>query len=152
MHFLLFLIMILKLSSDILDKLDIFILEIEELEIPPPVKWEYIWSFSVLYSLCALSACKTNSVFYLQIYIGGIATLGLGPALGALCYYLPDAYRFVSAETPEEAADVPMWQGLPYSIINLAFLLPVLQVHGFALFFSGRLLSAWKARGTKKTQ
>lgn len=33
-HYLLFLAMFAKLSADILDKLDIFILEIEELSIP----------------------------------------------------------------------------------------------------------------------
>lgn len=33
-HFILFFIMLAKLSADILDKLDIFVLEIEELEIP----------------------------------------------------------------------------------------------------------------------
>lgn len=33
-HYLLFFIMLAKLSADILDKLDVFILEIEELQIP----------------------------------------------------------------------------------------------------------------------
>lgn len=33
-HYLLFFVMLAKLSADILDKLDIFILEIEELRIP----------------------------------------------------------------------------------------------------------------------
>ena len=33
-HFLLFFIMLTKLSADILDRIDYFILEIEELEIP----------------------------------------------------------------------------------------------------------------------
>lgn len=33
-HFLLFCVMMAKLSADILDRLDIFVLEIEELEIP----------------------------------------------------------------------------------------------------------------------
>lgn len=33
-HYLLFIVMLAKLSADILDKLDIFILEIEELSIP----------------------------------------------------------------------------------------------------------------------
>ena len=35
-----------------------------------PVKWEYLWAFSVLYSFLALSACKKNSSFLLQVYIG----------------------------------------------------------------------------------
>ncbi|XP_037082920.1 protein jagunal-like [Pollicipes pollicipes] len=149
MHLLLFILMAAKLSADVLDRLDIFVLEIEELEIPQPVKWEYLWAFSILYSFCALSACKKNSIFYLQVYIGGIATLGLAPALFAFVYYLPDAYSFVSTGSKE---NVFLWQGQPYCMMNLAFLVPTLQVHSFALYFSSRLLTAWKARGSKKAQ
>lgn len=36
-HYLLFFVMLAKLSADILDKLDIFILEIEELRVPKPL-------------------------------------------------------------------------------------------------------------------
>ena len=36
-HYLLFFVMLGKLSADILDKLDIFILEIEELRVPKPL-------------------------------------------------------------------------------------------------------------------
>jgi len=149
LHTLLFALLAMKLSADILDRLDIFILEVEELEIPQPLKWEYLWCFSILYSFCAFSACKRNSIFYLQIYIGGIATLGLAPALLALCYYLPDAYQYISTGAKEE---VQLWQGLPYAVLNLAFLVPALQIHGFALYFSHRLLAAWKSRGAKKAQ
>ncbi|TGZ42191.1 Protein jagunal [Temnothorax longispinosus] len=40
-HYLLFFVMLAKLSADILDHLDIFILEIEELQIPQDV-WTYL--------------------------------------------------------------------------------------------------------------
>lgn len=36
-HYLLFFVLLGKLSADILDKLDIFILEIEELRVPKPL-------------------------------------------------------------------------------------------------------------------
>ncbi|XP_037080404.1 protein jagunal-like [Pollicipes pollicipes] len=149
LHLLLFIVMLIKMSPDILDKLNIFILEIEELEIPQPLKWEYVWSFCMLYSLFAWSACKKNNTLLLQVYAGGIVALGLAPALFALCYYLPDVYRFASSGSAEGQL---VWQGYPYSMINLAFLLAALQVHAFSLLFSSRLLAAWRVRGAGKAQ
>ncbi|XP_043225240.1 protein jagunal-like [Amphibalanus amphitrite] len=148
-HLLLAIVMLLKLLPDILDKLNIFILEVEELEMPQPVKWEYLWTFSILYSIFALSACRKNSSFLLQVYIGGVVALGLAPVVFAFFFYLPEAYEFVSTGSAEGQR---VWQGFPYSMVNMAFLLVALQVHIFSLFFSSRLLTAWKVRGTKKAQ
>lgn len=44
-HYLLFFVMLSKLSADILDHLDIFILEIEELQIPQVIKQNYSFYF-----------------------------------------------------------------------------------------------------------
>lgn len=44
-HYLLFFVMLGKLSADILDKLDIFILEIEELRVPKPLWWVIFASY-----------------------------------------------------------------------------------------------------------
>lgn len=38
-HYLIFFLMVAKLCPDVLDKLDIFVLEIEELEIPKVIKF-----------------------------------------------------------------------------------------------------------------
>lgn len=148
-HLLLFIFMAVKLVPDILDKLNVFILEVEELEVPKPVKWEYLWTFSMIYSFFAMSACKKNSTFFLQVYLGGIIAMGLAPAVFAVCFYLPDVYRFISTGSSEGQL---VWQGYPYSMMNMAFLLVALQVHVFSFFFSVRLLSAWKVRGAKKAE
>lgn len=55
-HYLLFFVMLAKLSADILDKLDIFILEIEELRVPKPLWW-------VLVKDPAMTFTLTNAVF-----------------------------------------------------------------------------------------
>ncbi|GAB1862397.1 Protein jagunal [Camponotus japonicus] len=69
-HYLLFFVMLAKLSADILDYLDIFILEVEELQIPQPLWWEYIWCTSLLLSFLALSAIKKNKDVWTYLTLG----------------------------------------------------------------------------------
>ncbi|KAL1414704.1 hypothetical protein MTO96_000823 [Rhipicephalus appendiculatus] len=51
LHFFLFLAMCAKLAEDVLDRLDIFILELEELYIPKPLLWEWVWLASLVFVL-----------------------------------------------------------------------------------------------------
>jgi len=79
-HFLLFFAMLAKLSADILDRLDIFILEIEELQVPAPLWWEYFWCISILMSFIGLSAAKGNRIKDMK----------------KICHWL-SSYRFITA-------------------------------------------------------
>lgn len=146
-HYLLFFVMLAKLSADILDHLDIFILEIEELQIPQPLWWEYIWCSSLLLSFLALSAIKRNRIKTLQQYMMGIVLLGYGPIFYATIYYFKDVWKYLTVGKTEE---IHLWQGLPYGLLWYAFILLASQVHSFSLYFSWNLFIAWKARGTKK--
>ena len=146
-HYLLFFVMLAKLSADILDHLDIFILEIEELQVPQPLWWEYIWCASLMSSFLALSAVKRNRIKMLQQYMIGIVLLGYGPLLYAVVYYFKDVWKYL---TVGKADEVHIWQGLPYGLLWYAFVLLASQVHSFSLFFSWNLLVAWKTRGSKK--
>ena len=146
-HYLLFFVMLAKLSADILDHLDIFILEIEELQVPQPLWWEYIWCASLMSSFLALSAVKRNRIKMLQQYMIGIVLLGYGPLLYAVVYYFKDVWKYL---TVGKADEVHIWQGLPYGLLWYAFILLASQVHSFSLFFAWNLLVAWKTRGSKK--
>ena len=42
-HYLLLFVMILKLTPEVLDRLDVFVLEVEELFVPAPLLWEWLW-------------------------------------------------------------------------------------------------------------
>ncbi|KAI4497855.1 hypothetical protein M0802_006971 [Mischocyttarus mexicanus] len=154
-HYLLFFVMLAKLSADILDRLDIFILEIEELLIPQtfflcqPLWWEYIWCTSLLLSFLALSAIKKNKVKTLQRYMIGLVILGYGSILYAMVYYFKDVWRYLTVGKTE---DIQLWQGLPYGMLWYAFILLASQVHSFSLYFSWNLIIAWKTRGGKKLQ
>ncbi|XP_043275960.1 protein jagunal [Venturia canescens] len=146
-HYVLFFVMLAKLSADILDRLDIFILEIEELQIPQPLWWEYIWCVSLLLSFLGLSAIKKNKIKTLQRYMIGIVVLGFGPLFYSTIYYASDVWTYLSVGVTE---DIHMWQNMPYGLLWYGFILLAFQVHFFSLLFSWKLLVAWKARGSRK--
>lgn len=149
-HHILFLLMLAKLSADILDKLDIFILEIEELQIPQPLWWEYIWCLSLLLSFFGLSAIKRNNIRNLRRYMYGITALGLCPLLYCLLYYCGDVWKYLSMDEEHDDSsevEIELWQGYPYGLLWYAFVLLASQVHFFQMYFSSNLLKAWRARG-----
>ncbi|XP_015117949.1 protein jagunal [Diachasma alloeum] len=148
-HYLLFFVMLTKLSADILDHLDIFILEIEELQIPQPLLWEYIWCSSLLVSFLGLAAVKKNQIKTLQKYMIGILLLGFGPLFYAFIYYISDVWIYLTVGKTEE---IQLWQGYPYGFLWYAFILLATQVHSCSLLFSWKLLVAWKSRGARKYQ
>lgn len=109
-----------KLSADILDRLDIFILEIEELQIPQPLWWEYIWCLSILISFIGLSSTKTNRVRDMNKYVIGLIVLGFVPILYCLVYYFSDVIEYITLEADIDIddTDVIMWQ-VSFNSINL---------------------------------
>lgn len=111
-HFLLFFAMMAKLSADILDRLDIFILEIEELQVPTPLWWEYIWCISVLTSFFGLSAAKGNRIKDMQKYVIGLVVTALLPLLYCIIYYFSDVvdYSLLNKDTAIEDTEIFVWQ------------------------------------------
>merc|ERR1719357_2419066 len=132
MHYTLVFCMISKLMPDILDKVDVFILEVEELFVPKPYLWEWLWMLSVAVTFFGLSACKNSNL--------------IGMVLHA-----PQVYTFLFEEEEELVRDITMWQGYPYSVLWYAFFFLALQVHCYELYFANCLMKAWMPQ-LKKTQ
>lgn len=111
-HFLLFFAMLAKLSADILDRLDIFILEIEELHVPTPLWWEYIWCTSILMSFFGLSAAKGNRIQDMKKYVIGLGVTALLPLLYCFLYYFSDVidYMFLNDKTNIQDTKIFVWQ------------------------------------------
>lgn len=107
-----FFVMLAKLSADILDRLDIFILEIEELRVPPPLWWEYVWALSVVLSFVGLSASKSNRMRQMQQYMVGVVVMGILPLLYGLVYYFRDVVDYAMLEEGTDVNDtsIHMWQ------------------------------------------
>lgn len=108
--------MLVKLSADILDRLDIFILEIEELQIPQPLWWEYVWCSSVLTTFIGLSAAKGNRIKDMKKYIIVLTVTAVLPLLYCLIYYFTDVVEYMSYDrkTDINDADITLWQVMSF--------------------------------------
>jgi len=115
LHFLLNALVILKLSEDVLDRMDIFILELQELEIPKPHLWEWIYGISFLPTLFAARAIKTNSARLMNLYQITTWSLAIIPLLIGQCYYAPDFIAYLQERDLETLAYV--WRSLPISVV-----------------------------------
>ncbi|CAG9759459.1 unnamed protein product [Ceutorhynchus assimilis] len=145
-HYLLWLVMLSKLAPFILDKFNFFILVIEELEIPEPYAWEWIWMSSITVSIFAMDACKKNNIASLQYYMIGIVLSGYVPLIWSAALWFPDVWAYLFAD--DAPWTIIYWNNYPAGILWYFFIILPLQVHGFSIYFSFQLLNAWKARGT----
>lgn len=104
--------MLVKLTSDILDRLDIFVLEIEELEVPEPLWWEYIWLTSLLSSFMGLSAARGNKIRDMQKYMMAISILAVMPLFYCFVYYFGDVWEYLTMDTDTDLdkTDIFIWR------------------------------------------
>merc|ERR1719278_1947360 len=99
--------MALKLLPEILDKLDIFVLEIEELLIPKPQLWEWIWASSIIPAAIAWLACKKSKAFNMKISQALNVGTGLIPAMLGMSYHFWDFYEVLTGSSDE---DISKWR------------------------------------------
>lgn len=145
-HFVLFLVLSAKLLEDVLDRLDVFILELEELYIPKPMIWEWMWLSSLLFTFFGLSGARKNKSGSMKIFVLGTVIFGLGPIFFAAIYYAKDMWQYVETR---DSSGLQRWQGYPIAVLWYIFLTAAFQMHLFSLYFAIRLLKAWKLRGKK---
>ncbi|KFM59678.1 Protein jagunal, partial [Stegodyphus mimosarum] len=143
LHFLLFLVMCAKLSQDILDRMEVFILELEELYIPKPLPWEYLWTLSILFGFIGLRALSRNRLSSLNTYSAGTVVFALCPLLGAAIYFFNDVWEYAGKKGE---ADIQMWQGFPVAVWWYGFIMIALQIHIFSLFFAAKLIKIWRVK------
>ncbi|CAN7989173.1 unnamed protein product [Ixodes hexagonus] len=148
LHFLLSLLMVAKLVEDVLDRLDIFILELEELYIPKPLFWEWVWLSSIVLVVPGLTAVRRNRPASMKLYAGGTFFLGLCPVLFAAVYFFREMYTYV--QHGHTAKGIQLWQGYPVAVLWYVFLTVAFQAHLFSLYFAVRLVLAWQRGVTVK--
>jgi len=148
LHLLLFIAMCCKLAEDILDRLDIFILELEELYIPKPRIWEWMWSSSIIFSLVGLTSIRNNKVSSMKFYVVITFLLAICPCLYAAIYYFNDLWNFIEQRDLSKVSEV--WSGYPVALVWYSFLVVAIQIHFFQLFFAIKLIFAWNVRKVTK--
>lgn len=164
MHVLLFVVLLIKLSEDILDRMDIFILELQELYIPKPRAWEWVWAGSVLSVWTGMKSIRKNNVSLMKIYAFLIGSFSFLPIFYELIYWFSDFREYatrddgVNSNVAGEDGAAPLvpervvekWRGFPVGFLWYPFLVVAIQVHLFQLYFASVLIRAWSSR-TRKT-
>lgn len=148
MHYLLLGLMLTKLADDILDRLDIFVLELQELNIPKPLLWEWIWSLSALCNFFAHFSLKKNNVTWLKFYLFTITLTAVAPLLYAIVYFFSDFLQFI--KTREKAKLDHVWNDYPLSILWYVFIAVAIQVHLAEVKLTMSLLKIWSRRAKKE--
>lgn len=141
--------MLIKLLDNILDKMDIFILALQELYIPKPRLWEFIWTFSFLFAILAKRSMQKNSLNLMKIYVGMLISFSIIPALYSVIINFNDVYNLFYTRDFKQVSE--RWQGYPVAAIWYLFLFFALQIHIGELSFAYQLIKAWsKKNKTKK--
>ncbi len=103
-HLLLFLAVCAKLLPEVLDRLDVFVLELEELFVPRAHLWEFLWLLSAPFCLLALSACRRSAVAPITKFAAGTVLLGLLPILIGMGINFADVAAYASSAKKGAAA------------------------------------------------
>ncbi|KAL1492383.1 hypothetical protein ABEB36_010636 [Hypothenemus hampei] len=152
LHYMMALLMLAKLVPFILDKFNFFILAIEELEVPEPLGWEWVWLFGIFSSFFCLNGIKKNNYTSIKNYICSIIIFGYLPLIYGAVYWFPEAYMFIFHKGDgfrDGWYDIQLWKGYPYGLLWFAFIIPGFQLHSFTMYFSIALLRAWKPRSLR---
>jgi len=136
-------LMLAKLLPEILDKLDIFVMEVEELFLPKPLIWEWMWIGSVVGTLFSWMASKKSNILQMRIFQITTLVLGVLPILIGMGVHFSDAYAFISED---KKTKILKWMGLPVAMLWYGFFLLALQAHSMQLYFSNVLVAAWQPK------
>ncbi|XP_022651105.1 protein jagunal-like isoform X2 [Varroa jacobsoni] len=138
-HGLLAVVLLAKVSEDILDRLDIFILSLQELYVPKPLLWEWCWLMSIPVAGVGLSALRKNNAASMKIYVSGTFMFGIVPVLAAAFLYFSEMSEYIQTKS-----NVTFWQGYPIAVLWYIFIVLAVQIHVFSLYFAIRLILAWQ--------
>ena len=92
------LLMLAKLLPEILDRLDVFVLEVEELFLPKPLLWEWIWLLSCPITYMGWASCKKSNASLMNKFITLLFLVGVTPVLVGMMidyYTRPKCFYFM---------------------------------------------------------
>lgn len=148
LHLILFLLMFAKLMDDILDRMDIFILALQELYIPRPKLWEFIWTFSFLFSYLAKRAMQKNSFNLMKVYVGMLISFSFVPVFYSILIHFNDVYSICYTRDLSQVNE--KWQGWSVAVLWYGFIFIALQIHIAELAFAFKLINSWIKRNKVK--
>lgn len=142
-HLALYLLILVKMFDDVLDRMDILIPSIAELAVPKPLLWEYIWMLSIIPSFSGLASLSKNRLLLLQIFFYGTIILGILPVLGGMVFLGGEALEYAKSRHTRN-----LFLGMPVVIMWYMFFVAALQIHGWSLYLAYHLQASWN-KGSK---
>jgi len=140
-HIFVALVLTAKLSPAILDNFDIFVLALEEQNIPKPLTWEWIWLAGTIgIVLFGLYAMKTSKATNIKIYMILVLVFGFLPVGWCMVLNFSDLYAYIYEP---QSKLYQTWKGLPVSILWYIFAIVALNVHVFEMHYAVTLKNAW---------
>ncbi|XP_055337694.1 protein jagunal-like [Paramacrobiotus metropolitanus] len=137
-HLPLWLLMVVKMADDALDRLDILIPDLAELSVPKPILWEYIWMLSIIPSCFALASLPRNRIGLLNLFIYGNILLGILPVIGGIVYYFWELVEYAQVRHTKN-----LFLDLPVVVLWNIFFFLALQIHCFSWHFARQLIRSW---------
>ena len=138
LHILIGFLMALKLTSTVLDLLNIFWQPIEELYIPMAKPWEWVWFSSIVTAFLAFRPIRTNNALQLKIFLSFIVITCIFPLIYCVYLYVADFRTYVITRDVQKVSEV--WRGYPVALYWCVFTIVATQVHAFELYFGWELL------------
>uniref|UniRef100_A0A6G1SAT9 Protein jagunal n=1 Tax=Aceria tosichella TaxID=561515 RepID=A0A6G1SAT9_9ACAR len=138
LHLLVGFLMALKLTPTILDMLNIFWQPIEELYIPMAKSWEWVWFSSVMITMLAFKAIRTNNTLQMKVFMFAVVTTCILPLIYCVYLHSADFRTYVITRDSKNTSEV--WRGYPVALFWCIFTVVAIQIHGFELYFSWELL------------
>lgn len=138
LHLLVGILMALKMTSTVLDLLNIFWQPIEELYIPMAKPWEWLWLSSIVTAFLAFRAIRTNNAMQIKIFLLFIVVTCIFPLIYCVYLYSADFRTYVITRDAQKTSEV--WRGYPVALYWCFFTVVAAQIHGFELYFGWELL------------
>jgi len=139
LHFMLVVLMLLRLSPNILLMANVkppaFLLSIG---LPDPSIWEYAWVVSVLPCFFGLAALGRNRTFVLRQFSIGTALFALTPVVWGIVSLSGDLLQYWNTRETKSRLF-----GFPVVVLWNTFLIIALQLHGIELVLARVLSNAW---------
>nr|AII98102.1 BLTX780 [Nephila pilipes] len=146
-HLLLFVFIVLKLSTEILNYFKISLKNVYDIALPKPSLWEWIWLSSILFIIPACLALRRNNITPMKIYVGGTFVCGICPLISAIIYHSGDLKVFLTADNTDK---IEKFYGIPIVLILCVFVVVTFLVHSLSLMFAINLIRAWTPKKGKK--
>ncbi|KXJ14046.1 protein jagunal homolog 1 [Exaiptasia diaphana] len=108
-----------------------------------PEPWIMAWCISFIPALIGLQSLPKNRSNLLYMFAFGIIVTGVGPLMYGSTFVILEVLQNMSEGIVPATQD---WRILPIKMAVVAF---IIQLHAITVYYSSKLISAWRAKGEK---